>query len=203
MFASRYMIAVLVLIGGLLTSPVIYHFFKGNLVLFSFPAEEANADAVMVFTGSPDRLVQGYESYLRGEGKKLMITGRDYPKDAKKAEVRRLSRQVNKNKVYIDLKARNTIENAKNGAAWALKNNVKSILLVTTEEHMSRAYFELHRLLPSNVKIYTDEVPGDIDYPGMDSETGRLVCRMYETATDTSFCYKTRNIVRNIERHLT
>jgi len=196
------MMAMVLLLGGLLTFPVLYHFFKGNLDLNPV-TETTKADVVMVFTGSSDRLIQGYESYLKGEGKKLMITGFDYPKDARKAEVRKLSRRVNKDKVYIDLDAQNTIENAENGAEWAIKNKVKSIILVTAEDHMPRAYFELHRLLPSNVKIYTDEVPGnEINYPGMDSEAGRLFCRMYETATDTSFCYNTRKLVRTLEKHL-
>lgn len=197
MLFSRNIAFVMIMMLGLITMPLAYHYSKGNLS-FKLPPPRVKTDAVMVFTGSPDRLVQGYESYLQGQTKKVMITGDDYPEEAREPEVRKLSKKVRKKNVYIDLKATNTIENAQNGAQWALDNRINSILLVTAEGHMPRAYFELRRLLPKNIKVYADPVPGDQKYQGMDSEEIRLLCRMYETATDTSFCYKMRTIAHHM-----
>ncbi len=194
-------VVVVVAVAACGSLPLLSHYLKGNLTFSQLPSQE-KPDAVMVFTGSSDRLVEGYNFYLKGLSKKLMITGYDYPQLAKEPSVRKLLRKVQKGKVYIDLKARNTIENAQNGAQWALKNHVKSILLVTTEGHMPRAYFELRRLLPPDVKVYTNAVPGKIKYAGIDSERGRLLCRMYETATGTSFCYQTRSFVRSLHANL-
>lgn len=199
MYFLRYTILMFVFLAGLLAAPVVYHYAQGNLSAPVLPPSH-KADAVMVFTGSSDRIVVGYESYLKGLGKRLMITGYDYPRFAREPQVRKVSRKVRKDKVFIDLKARNTIENAKNGADWAVKNKVRSILLVTTADHMPRAYFELRRLLPDDVAIYTESVEGTRgDYPGMDSEQARLLCRLIETTTGSSFCYKTRDIIRTIE----
>lgn len=204
MNSLRITILTLFIAVGLAAAPPLYHYSKGNLSAAdtALPAT-AKTDAIMVFTGSADRIKKGYEFYSSGLAKKLMFTGYDYPKQIREAGVKKLLKKVDKDQVYIDLKAANTIENAENGAEWALKNHVKSILLVTTEGHMPRAYFELRRLLPPEVKVYTNAIPGKLKYPGVDSEKGRLLCRLYETATDTEFCYKTRDIIRDLEDHLT
>ena len=197
MLKLRSTLIILFLAVGLAVAPPIYHFAQGNLSVTHLPPT-TKTDAVMVFTGSSDRLAQGYKFYLKGLAKRMMITGYDYPRDVRGPGVLALSKRVKKDKVFIDLEAKNTIENAENGAEWAIKNHVESILLITTDGHMPRAYFELRRLLPDNVKIYTNPVPGKLKYAGIDSEKSRLMCRLYETATDTSFCYKTRDIARNL-----
>ena len=172
MILVRSTIFVLILVLGLMATPVIYHYSKGNLTIEALPPE-AKADAVMVFTGSAERVLKGYEVYKQGMAEKLMITGFDYPKDSKGPRVRKISKKVKKDGVTIDLGARNTIENAEDGAEWAMKNHVRSILLVTSEGHMPRAYFELRRLLPPDVKVYTDAVPGKIQSKGLDRFIGK------------------------------
>lgn len=198
MLFMRLTIIAFLVVVGLMALPPLYHLSQGNLPIDETLPPEAKADAAMVFTGSTDRLAEGYETYLEGDAEKIMITGKDYPRDAKGAEARKLSKKVRKDAVYVDIGAKNTIENAQDGAEWAIKNHVKSILLITTEGHMPRAFFELRRLLPEDVKVYTNPVPGSLHYSGLDSETGRLLCRLYETTTDSSFCYKTRKIVQNL-----
>ncbi len=180
-----------------LSAPLVYHYSQGNLSSTILP-DKARTDAVMVFTGSADRTIRGYQFYLMGWAERLMITGDDYQNEIRVPKLRNLSKRANKNDVTIDLKATNTIENAENGAAWAIQNKVKSILLITTEGHMPRAYFELRRLLPDDIKIYTKPVPGEVHHAGMDSERGRLLCRLYETATGTSFCYETRELIQGL-----
>ncbi len=198
MLLLRNAIFVILLALAVAATPPVYYYYKGTLSASPLPPT-AKADAVIVFTGSPDRLIEGTEMYLEGKAKRMMITGTDYPNDIKGPGVRKLLKKIRKDKIYVDLKAKNTIENAKNGAEWAIKNNVKSILLITNEAHMPRAYFELRHLLPKQVKIYTNATPGgNKKYSALDSEKGRLLCRMYETATDTSFCYKARSITQNL-----
>lgn len=197
MVKPRNLIMGIVLAVGLMVTPPLYHFSKGNLLASPIPPKE-KTDAVMVFTGSAERIIQGYNLYLKGKSDRVMISGYDYPEEASQPMIKKLARKIKKNKIFIDLKARNTIENAENGAEWAIKNHVKSILLVTAEGHMPRAYFELRRLLPESVKIYTQAVPGDVNSEGVDTESRRLICRLYETATGTSFCYKTRDLISHL-----
>lgn len=196
MLSYKKAILVLMLVIGLAAVPPIYHYAAGNLTFDELPEDE-KTDAIMVFTGSSDRLVTGYSLYLKRMADKLMITGTDFKRDSKNASVKALARKANKKSIYVDLLARNTIENAENGAKWAIENKVKSILLITSEGHMPRAYFELRQRLPKNIVIYTEEVPGEVEYSGMDSEGARLYCRLYETALNKSFCYETRELARN------
>jgi uncharacterized SAM-binding protein YcdF (DUF218 family) len=204
MVFSRYVLLSVLLVALLALCPLLTHYVDGNLTMKSPPAKQ-KMDAVLVFSGSSNRLVEGYDYFLQGKTKKLMITGNDYPRIAADGAVKKLLRKVKKHKdqIYIDLLARNTIENAENGAQWALKNHVKNILLITTEGHMPRAYFELRRLLPDDVKVYTKTVPGNRGrYAGVDTEKSRLLCRMYETATKTDFCYQARDIIRTIDKKI-
>lgn len=200
MLFLRSAIIALCLLTVLITLPLVGHYMRGNLTYSALPPQE-KTDAVMVFSGSPDRLAEGYKLYEQGQTKKLMITGEDYFINAKDNRVKKLVRKLKnqKDKIFIDLTAENTIENAMMGADWAIKNNVKSILLITTQAHMARSFFELRRLLPEDVEIYTHEVPGGYEVAGIDSEQNRLLCRMYETAVNADFCYHAREILENLE----
>ena len=186
---------------GLLALPVLYHYSVGNLSWVPLPPK-SHTDAVVVFTGDSDRIAKGYQFYLMGWAKRLMITGDDYPKQASIPKVKQLSKRADKHDVTIDLEATNTIENAENSAEWIKENGAKTVLLITNEYHMDRAYFELRRMVPDDVKIYANAVPSDFNKDGLDTEKSRLFCRMYETVTGTSFCYQTRDIIKSIARHL-
>lgn len=201
MIKAKNIVLGVILALGLLAMPVLYHYSKGNLTWAPLP-DKSHTDAVIVFTGSPDRTARGYQFYLMGWAKRLMISGYDYKSELKEPKVRNLSKRADKDDVTIDLEAKNTIENAENSAEWALKNNVKSVLLITAEAHMPRAYFELRRQLPESIKIYAKPTKGEVRHSGLDTEKSRLLCRMYETATGTSFCYQTRSLIRTIARHL-
>ena len=196
MISLRNAILALMLVLGLAAVPPMYHYASGNLTIKELPEGE-KVDAIMVFTGSSDRLVTGYSLYLKRMADKLMITGTDFKRDSRNASVKALARKADKKSIFVDLLARNTIENAENGAEWAIQNKVKSILLITSEGHMPRAFFELRQRLPKNIVIYAEEVPGEAEYSGMDSEGARLYCRLYETAVNKSFCYETRELARN------
>jgi len=198
MLFMRCVIFVFLVVVGLMAVPPLYHLSQGNLLTGEKLPPRAVADAVMVFTGDAERIAQGYELYLDGEAEKIMVTGEDFPLQASGPEVRELSRHIRRDDINVDLEAKNTIENAAHAAEWAMEQDVESIVLVTSEDHMQRAFFELRRLLPDNVKLYTNPVPGSLNYSGLDSEAGRLLCRLYETTTDTSFCYQTRKLAQQL-----
>lgn len=182
---------------ALVAIPPAYHLVEGHF-LMGGSASDVKTDAVMVFTGDPDRISEGYREYIEGAAEKIMVTGEDFTVQASEPDVRELSKQIRKDDIYVDLEATNTIENAEHGAEWAEWQDIESIALVTSEDHMPRAFFELRRLLPDNVMIYPKPIPGDLKYAGIDSEAGRLLCRVYETVTDKDFCYQAREIARRI-----
>ncbi|PZO83399.1 MAG: hypothetical protein DI626_09090 [Micavibrio aeruginosavorus] len=99
----------------------------------------------------------------------------------------------------IGSEATNTIQNARNSAAWIMDRGIKSVLLVTSGNHMLRAHFELRRLLPDSVEIYAEPLKNYKSMaPAYDNETSRLACRVYETVTGIPFCYQARRAVREL-----
>lgn len=181
--------------------PPAYHLAHGNILLNSVSIEETKADAVdavVVFTGAAERISEGYREYLEGAAEKIMVTGDDFAEQASEPEVKELAKEIRRDDIYVDLEATNTIENAEHVAEWAEWQDIESLSLVTSEAHMPRAFFELRRILPEHIKIYPRPVEGDIKYAGIDSETGRLLCRMYETVSEMPFCYQARELARRI-----
>lgn len=181
---------------GMTAIPPAYHYAAGHLTP-RMASNDTIPDAIMVFTGDSERVVEGYDLYLTDFPGKLMISGREYPADAQTPVIKALADQADQNRVFIDPLATSTIENAQNGAKWAIENNVKSILLITSDYHMERSYFELRRLLPDRVQIFEKPIPGIASKKMVDSETNRLLCRMYETFLDGSFCYQTRRVAQD------
>ncbi len=177
--------------------PPAYHLAHGNL-LFGLTPVEAKTDAVVVFTGDAERISEGYREYLDGDAEKIMVTGDDFPEQAIEPEVKELAKEIRRDDIYVDLEATNTIENAEHVAEWAQWQDIDSLSLVTSQDHMPRAFFELRRILPEHIKIYPRPVEGELKYAGIDSETGRLLCRMYETVSDKPFCYQARELARRI-----
>ena len=182
---------------ALVAIPPVYHLSKGNILLAS-PETDIKTDAVIVFSGAPERISEGYREYIDGTAEKIMVTGDDFAAQASEPDVRELSKQIRKDDIYVDLEATNTIENAEHVAKWAEWQKIESISLITSADHMPRAFFELRRLLPDHVAVYPKPIPGDLQYAGIDSEKGRLLCRLYETVADKDFCYQAREIARRI-----
>ncbi len=193
----RMSIFLCLLAVALVAIPPAYHLSQGNLLLAS-PEPAEKTDAIIVFTGDPDRISEGYREYIDGTAEKIMVTGNDFAVQASEPDVRELAKQIRKDDIYVDLEATNTIENAEHVAKWAQWQQVESISLVTSEDHMPRAFFELRRLLPDHIALYPNPIPGDLKYAGVDSEKSRLLCRLYETVTDKDFCYQAREFARHI-----
>jgi uncharacterized SAM-binding protein YcdF (DUF218 family) len=173
-------------------SPPLYHSFSGNLSPQPI-LDNLHTDAIVVFTGSHDRIVKGYDLYNAQHSMWLMVSGYDYRPSANVLNVDEPSYY---DRVVIDLLARNTIENAQNVADWAINNNIKTIRLVTSDYHMARSYFELKRLLPNGIDLYADPVLDGRKSRKIDSEENRLFCRLYETVLPVKFCYEMREAVR-------
>lgn len=186
---------------GLAGVVLVSHLHEGNLTHGPMP-EGQKADVVMVFTGESNRIAHGYNIIEAGIGDRLMISGKDYPENSLEEDIRTVASKVGTDRVKIDPLATSTIQNATNSAAWARDNDIKSIVLITSTAHMMRAHFELRRLLPYNVKIYTDTVKGMNLDNGLDSEFTRTACRLFETKLQeeypwAEFCYQTRTVARH------
>jgi len=139
------------LLGGLLG---LYLFFFILFVetLDGPPKDVPRADAVVVFTGTAmTRLEVGLELLQRDKGERLLITGL-YEKQRfdeiialAPADAQRRLRCC----LDLDYKAANTVANARETALWAEVHGFQSLIVVTSAQHMPRAFLELRRAMPT------------------------------------------------------
>lgn len=107
---------------------------------------EKTTDAIVVLTGGKNRVDQGLILFANGKASNLFISG-VHP-DVKKREITgRWAGETSLPPCCIALgkTATTTIENAVETAAWAEKNDIASIRLVTSNYHMARAKLELRK----------------------------------------------------------
>jgi len=102
------------------------------------------AEAIIVLTGGRNRINSAFKIYKNnGETQKLLISGVNSKLNTNKLLKFHNINIEDKKNITIGYKAKNTVGNAKESAKWIKENNIKSILLVTSNYHMLRAKLEL------------------------------------------------------------
>jgi uncharacterized SAM-binding protein YcdF (DUF218 family) len=113
------------------------------------PAGVKPADAIVVLTGGPSRIVDAVTLLNGGLGRRLLITGVN-PAISSDEMRRALPDGERLMDCCIDLghKALNTRGNALEAAEWTRERRFRSLVVVTSSWHMPRAMMELSRALP-------------------------------------------------------
>ena len=133
--------------------------FAWFALLLPQPAPIAQTGAVIVLTGGANRIDRGLEILKSGKSKKMLISGVD--RDVKPRELAAQypgSAKYFKCCIALGFQSVDTRSNALETAAWAKRNKVTSLRLVTHDWHMRRARFELDRALPNNIAVTNDAV---------------------------------------------
>jgi len=152
--------------------------FAWFALLLPQPAPIAPTDGVVVLTGGANRIDRGLEILESGKSKKLLISGVD--RDVKPSE---LQAQYPKFSQYfqcciaLGFQSVDTRSNALETAAWAKRNNIRSIRLVTHDWHMRRARFELDRALPNGITVTNDAVSTQPSFGGLFKEYNKYWLR--------------------------
>ena len=124
----------------------------------TFPSDRhANADAVIVLTGGNGRIEAGLRILAKHRAVRMFISGVDGT--AKLNEVLALHQRYSRYASFVEIgqSSYNTISNAQEVKAWIIKNNIRSIILVTADYHMERSLYEFRRILP-DITIYAHPV---------------------------------------------
>jgi uncharacterized SAM-binding protein YcdF (DUF218 family) len=126
-----------------------------HLIPSTSPDNDIVTDGIVVFTGGDNRLQEALSLYERHQAKYLLISGVN-PESTFKDKI---SKMPLKSQISIGY-AQDTIENAKETASWARANHLKSLRLITSNYHIPRSLFELHRLIPE-VQIFSHGIVGE------------------------------------------
>lgn len=138
----RALVMVSVFLGAVLVMQA-----AAFLRIISLNSPETRADAVVVFRGSPDRIAEGFRLVGAGRADRLMVS------PASAAEMTALRRRYRRHSiptVIIEPHARTTFENALYSQRLVEKHNLRSIILVTSWNHMPRSYVLMRALLRKN-----------------------------------------------------
>lgn len=120
---------------------------------FSFSARDIVTDAVVVLAGGKGRIEEGGRIYKSGKGDRLFLIGVD-PAVIKADLFTEIPGERSGEQVYLEKASRNTLENAIFAREMLLKQNIRSIHLITSRYHMKRSLLIFRSILPKDIAIY-------------------------------------------------
>ncbi|EKF61456.1 MAG: YdcF family protein [Agrobacterium albertimagni] len=127
------------------------------------PPDTVKADAIVVLTGGYQRIEQAIDLLKRGYGERLLISGVNPSTTA--GQIRKATRtspDLFDCCVDIGYAAIDTIGNANETAIWIRDKGYRSILVVTSNYHLSRSLMELRRSDPDTEFIGYPVVNADL-----------------------------------------
>lgn len=120
---------------------------------FSYRQNSIKADAIVVLAGGKGRVDEGVRLFRERRAAYLFLIGVD-PSVRKSDLYRPQPGDPSSENVILEKTSRNTLENAIYGRDVLLRQEVESILLITSRYHMKRSAILFRNALPKNVAIY-------------------------------------------------
>jgi uncharacterized SAM-binding protein YcdF (DUF218 family) len=124
---------------------------------FSLRQQDVKTDAIVVLTGGRGRIEEGVRLYREQKARWLFLIGVD-PTVQKKDLFKGGDGEMKGEEIILEKVSRNTLENAFYSRDLIIKNDIRSIRLITSRYHMKRATLIFRNLLPKDVVIYPHAV---------------------------------------------
>lgn len=129
---------------------------------FNSPSDEVSyADAIVVLTGGFGRAEEGFRLFKEGKGEYLIISGVEG--SSRLTEIfpwKDLRATVDTSRILLDIESRSTVDNAVNVKRIVEDKGFRSLILVTSNYHMKRAYTIFSKVINKDVKISRHPVKG-------------------------------------------
>ncbi|WP_373088677.1 YdcF family protein [Sneathiella sp.] len=125
------------------------------------PANVEKVGGIVILTGTPARLVAGFDLLNEGAGSRLLVSGVN-SKVTRETLRQAIGQSSSLMDCCVDLGrlARNTVGNAYETSLWAKSHDFQSLLIVTSAYHMPRSLVELRRQMP-DIKLVAYPVASD------------------------------------------
>jgi uncharacterized SAM-binding protein YcdF (DUF218 family) len=120
---------------------------------FSYRQSSAKADAIVVLAGGKGRVDEGVRLYRERRAAYLFLIGVD-PSVRKSDLYRPQPGDPSPDRVILERASRNTLENAILGRDVILRQQIRSVLLITSRYHMKRSAILFRNALPKDLTIY-------------------------------------------------
>ena len=112
------------------------------------------ADAIFVLSGGEGRIQEGYRAWSGGAARELYIlgAGRRVPVARIVPEVSRIPAEA-LSRIHVEGWSENTLENAFSAKSAVGEGKYSSVILVTSDYHIPRAYLAFRKVLPKDVSL--------------------------------------------------
>lgn len=142
------------------------------------PADDAKTDAVVVLTGAGGRIGRGLDVLDKGWAKQMLVSGVDREVRPREFQAEyKVPARLMRCCVTLGFESVDTQSNARETARWLARYKIASVRLVTTDWHMTRAAYELGRMMPDDVTILRDAVPSRPSLRTLFLEYNKLIFR--------------------------
>ncbi len=119
------------------------------------------ADAIVVLTGGTGRVEEGLRLFREGRGGYLILSGVEETSTLDTIfPGRDLKTTVDTSRIILDIESRRTLDNAFNVKKIVEDKGFKSLIMVTSNYHMKRAFTILSKTINGDVKLYRHPVIG-------------------------------------------
>lgn len=141
-------------------------------------ADDRRTDAIVVLTGGSGRMSRGLDLLERGRARRMLVSGVDrVVKPNELAAENDASRRLFACCVDLGKESVDTRSNASETARWMARRRFKTMRLVTTDWHMTRARYELSRQLPDDIEILPDAVESHASFRTLFAEYNKYLLR--------------------------
>lgn len=118
-------------------------------------------DAIVVLTGGAGRVEEGLRLFREGRGGYLILSGVEETSSLDSIfPGRNLKTAVDTSRIILDIESRRTLDNALNVTKIVDSKGIKSLILVTSNYHMKRAFTIFSKTINREVKLYRNPVRG-------------------------------------------
>jgi uncharacterized SAM-binding protein YcdF (DUF218 family) len=132
---------------------VVMLFIDFAYTTFSLRQRGVETDAIVVLTGGRGRVEEGITLYRDHRARWLYLVGVD-PSVRKSDLFKEQPGKRGGEEVVLEKSSRNTLENALYARDLIARQEIRSLLLITSRYHMKRAVLIFRSILPKDIAVY-------------------------------------------------